>query len=280
MKIYRISGLICFLIVALSSIVGAGQGFNLLNIETLELGTSSAPIAVGTINNQMLSTTIGKLYGDDIVYRVISLYRPIEEGRRGFGVNIVTLTTSGILGTTTGEDGTEFSGFFSDKQNGLLWSYGQKFKDSIYGGFTLKYLNRSLGEYTAKHVGVDLVLTLISDSTNSIVNFTLQDIYGDILWSTGLREDIKHSLKVDLSQGFFGDSLLLVASNKFQLGKENNFSFRVDLKPTKRITLSLGNKRASYSAGIGLSFDMLDISYAVKKEDLGTSQFIRFGMGF
>ena len=176
--------------------------------------------------------------------------------------------------------------FFSQRQLGLHLSTSWK-KDFFELGVALKTLYHTLGEFSAKGIGLDFGL-IATPWDNSRIGLTIRDISTSWqVWDNGTVERFKPTVITGVSHSYpftnvplsitgMGNVVWEVAGktldNDFNFGKYGGqLLIGMNIVYNNKVALRLGrNKVGSTTAGIGLSWKNMSLDYAFLNEPAGS----------
>jgi hypothetical protein len=167
---------------------------------------------------------------------------------------------------------------FSDQDWAFYFSAAKKQSDKLYFGANIKFISRSIAEYSAFGLGLD-VGAIYLPSENLKLGATIQDVTTTLVaWSTGRNELITPTLKIGGAYSYLlTQSISVVPALDFDIRFENRkFASQFNIGPVSfdpHAGLELGYKnvvfiRGGYNdvkqitVGAGIKLPKLNIDYS------------------
>jgi hypothetical protein len=288
MKYGRVLGLAWLLLLIVGTSVCADNGTSGEALPVLRFGVGARAFAMGgaygVIANdstavywnpaglaQTKQTSLQTMHSElflGTAYDYVGWATPVGKG--GFGINLLRLSTPGIIlvenGVTVGED--------SAAVDVIYLGYGTEW----YGwqiGLSGKYLREKLPTATGDGWSFDLGLQKpINDRFR--IGLAVQDIAGtDVKWDNGLHENIPANYRAGFS--YSRDNLLMVLEEE-RAGDFSESHFGVEFSITDFLKIRSGLRGNDFTAGIGINKNNYQFDYAYCAGDLGNTHRLSFGM--
>lgn len=223
------------------------------------------PAGLAELSATELTTMHSALF-EGTNYDYIGWAMPLNSG--GFGINLINLSTPGILNTEGSEtDASTRVLYFGYGQTTGSWSYGA----------TVKYIQEDILGSTGSGWGLDLG-TQLSFNDRWRLGIMLQDVVGtEISWSTGYSEDVPLNTRVGLS--YTNQHFLLVYEVEKALDFiQHHIGFEFNVNDFLR--LRAGMRGSDFATGIGIIKEQWSFDYAYCAGDLGNTHRLSFGVKF
>ena len=219
-----------------------------------------------------------------------------------FGLSVMRLGVDGIPDTRNAMVDNNGNGIFDNADrldydkityfNSADWalylSYASKYTSDLYYGVNIKFIRRTLAEYSATGVGFDIGL-LYSPLDDLFIGLNAQDITTTLLaWNTGRNELVSPTLKFGAAYFFdvFGGRLaptvdvdlrfenrqFASTANLGPISLDPHAGLEFDFKKTVAVRVGYSDVK-QLTVGAGLHLRKLDIDYSFarfgKNDDLG-----------
>ena len=208
-----------------------------------------------------------------------------NSGKNGFGFGFL-INNVGDIENRAPETG-KLIGTFSSYDIALAGAYARKVREHISFGFTLKVLYEKMYVYSSSGFALDLGARISPGIQNLCLGAAVQNI-----GSMGALRDEDIPLPLTVKAGFaytvkehpFNGNLLITADVHKASDYWTTFHTGLEYSLNRRLALrggyQLGRDERSFSAGIGLVFNMyrLDYAYVPFDYDLGNTHRIAFGI--
>ncbi len=175
---------------------------------------------------------------------------------------------------------------FSYLGQGLFIAHGRKLFNLIHAGFTLKYLQESLYNFSSKGYGLDIGLLYSFDFEGTPINLGVngQNIINPKLkWDTSSGETsvIPTTLCYGASSTFFDDMFTLSGELK-RTSDTSTFHIGVEYMVNNIIPIRVGWNHDQLSVGLGLHLKKLRLDYSLTLPKSDEKDFLenisRFGV--
>ena len=209
----------------------------------------------------------------------------VKNGENGFGFGFL-MSTVGEIEQRAPETG-KLIGTFSAYDIALSGAYARKVRDEVSLGLTLKVLYEKMYVYSSSGIALDLGVRIAPGIDDLSVGAVLQNI-----GRMGAMRDEETPLPFTAKAGVaycvgaesLKGTLLLTAdiskASDYWTTVHTGLEYRLDRRLALRGGCSFGQDERSFSAGIGLAFNIyrLDYAYAPFDLDLGDTHRVGFSI--
>ncbi|MBD3385188.1 PorV/PorQ family protein [candidate division KSB1 bacterium] len=239
-------------------------------------------------------------FGGVVNYDYLGMATPFRSGS-SLGIGVIRLAVDDIPITAiprpdlpidalyTDESGTIIANrpyiekSVNDAEYALYLSYGQKHSESFYYGLNAKFVNKSVGDYSAWGIGFDLA-AWFQPLYDLQLGINVQDITTTLLaWNTGKRELISPTVKTGLGYPFsikrLSSTLYMAADTDIRFEGRDiaaqaaygpvslDFHLGAEWFYKRLFAIRIGTDSGHFTAGAGICLPRLDIDYAFLSHD-------------
>ena len=221
-------------------------------------------------SNPVNYALIGGAGVKDIGYQTFSLAYPAGFG--SFGLNVAYLSVGDIfvvedVSGPTGET-------FSDKEYGVIASYGSTITEQIHLGANMKFVHQSIRDEDGSGFGLDLGL-LYQPLYNLTFGLMGQDLVEPKiqLLEGGEEYSIPRKVRLGMSYKMMDDRVLLAAGVDKASGRSPKVHLGAEVEPMKDLDLRVGytTDTEEISAGVGVRVSAIQLDYGFGFLKLGST---------
>lgn len=171
-------------------------------------------------------------------------------------------------------------GFDLYKENTFFVSYSKKIFSNVFLGTTISYKHTSIKNYGSANSLVLLLGGIVKLNSDFRIGFAIDNLTHSSYDNN--KDEIPLKFDVGISYAVFNQLVLNSAIQK-TIGTKTSIRVGVDYNLIKYLNLRFGamNNPSSFSAGIGINYDIFEIDYAVfNHQDLGFTHQIQITILF
>jgi hypothetical protein len=214
-------------------------------------------------------------YSFDRNFNFAGLTLPVS-GHGAVGLGWTGFRTGG-LEARTGNTQTP-DNLFSDDENALALTYGQRLAFWLYAGVSAKFISQKLFNRSATGYAVGTSF-LFKPLGNLSFGLALQDLFSNFEWDTSLSERLPSTLMLGMAWQFIPQATLTLdyhhagpsnLFNKDWWGRKGGLRAGTELRTLHSLPLRLGFGQNSFNAGAGFEIPVsttllaLDYQYGVQ----------------
>ncbi|MDD5066447.1 MAG: hypothetical protein PHF84_05315 [bacterium] len=183
-------------------------------------------------------------------------------------------------------NGTLLGKSFSSQDVDVTLSFGRRLDEAVKGlsaGLKIDYLYNTVLEEGFNGIslsyGVYYSFLAIPALRHLSSGLVLENLPGQVKWSTGRKDDIQTRLKFGLAYRFFRDLLLFSGHIVYVKDLEMEWALGTELN-YKGFFFRVGGEPYYYNTGIGFRYQVYEINYAFHVSDLGNDHLFSLNYKF
>ena len=239
-------------------------------------------------SNPMNYNLMGNAGVGDIGYHTFSLAYPTNFGSLGLSAAYLDVGSIYVVEDASGPTGETFS----DKEYGVIASYGSSITDQIHLGVNLKFVRQSIMDNTGSGMGMDLgVLYQPLSLYNLTLGLVIQDLIEPKIKLLGddeiyLEDDgaytIPRKVRLGAAYELMDERVLLAVGIDKASGRSAKLHLGTEVEPMKDLDLRLGytTDTGEITAGVGVRVSVIQLDYGFGFLNLGSTHRVSLTVDF